>query len=93
MTTNHPQRRIRPRISLRTGGALLRENSGAVADDYTWFAVPLTVSYVGLGSQTHMFEMGDGIVIHNFDNSVSWGAIGSGRGPLRHAGRPFTMST
>jgi hypothetical protein len=45
--------------------------------NYTWFAVPLTASYIGLGSRTHMFEMGGGIVIHDFDNSVSWGVIGS----------------
>jgi hypothetical protein len=47
------------------------------SSNYKWFAVPLTATYLGIGSKTHMFEIGGGIVIHYFDNSVSWGVISS----------------
>lgn len=37
----------------------------------TWLGVPLSVSYVGIGSAKHSFEVGAGITIHHFGGSVN----------------------
>jgi hypothetical protein len=49
----------------------------------SWLAVPLSVSYLGIGSQKHCFEIGGGITIHHFGNSVdTLGVSSSGSATL-----------
>jgi len=37
----------------------------------SWIGIPLSVSYLGLGSQKHCFEIGAGVTIHHFSAGVS----------------------
>jgi hypothetical protein len=37
----------------------------------SWLGVPLSVTYVGIGSAKHSFEIGAGLTIHSFGGSAS----------------------
>ena len=45
----------------------------------SWLSIPLTASYLGIGSKTHIFEVGGGLVFHYFSAGVdTLGAKSSG---------------
>lgn len=64
-------------ISARIGfsyfgvGASTTDGSGATtaSAEFSYWAIPLTVSYLGVGSDTHMLELGGGGAIVNFSGS------------------------
>jgi hypothetical protein len=37
----------------------------------TWIGVPITISYLGIGSKKHMFEIGGGVSIQYFNTTTS----------------------
>ncbi len=64
-------------IALRAGIMYWSVSSSAIAPDgslttasVSWTGIPLSVSYVGIGSKKHSFEIGGGVTIHHFGGSV-----------------------
>ncbi len=71
------ERELIPDLSARIGisylsmGASASSGSGSatVSAEFTYLAVPITASYLGIGSENNMFEVGGGPVIMNFSGS------------------------
>ena len=67
-------REIIPDLSARIGisylslGASASDGSGTTtaSAEFSYLAIPITASYLGLGSQNNIFEVGGGAVIMNF---------------------------
>lgn len=66
-------REIIPDLSARIGLSYLSmgasTSDGSVSAEFSYLAVPITVSYLGLGSENNMFELGGGPVILHFSGS------------------------
>jgi hypothetical protein len=57
-------------LSYLSMGASAESSSGTTASaEFSYLAVPLTVSYLGIGSDTNMLELGGGAVIMNVTGS------------------------
>lgn len=50
-------------------GASAEADAGSASVEFSYLAIPLTASYLGLGSESNMFELGGGGVIMNFSGS------------------------
>jgi hypothetical protein len=69
-------REIIPDLSARIGisylsmGASATDGSGNnTSAEFSYLAIPITASYLGIGSENNMFEVGGGPVIMNFSGS------------------------
>lgn len=64
-------REIVPDLSARIGISYLAmgASAGDASAEFSYLALPITVSYLGLGSENNMFELGGGGVIMNFSGS------------------------
>lgn len=58
-------------LSYLSFGASASDSSGttSASAEFSYWAVPLTVSYLGIGSETNMLELGGGAVIMNVKGS------------------------
>jgi len=57
----------------------IRVGAGYYASGGTsWLGVPITVSYLGIGSKKHMFEIGAGVAIHHFSDGADSLSLNSG---------------
>lgn len=50
-------------------GASAGDGTGAASAEFSYWAVPITVSYLGIGSDSNMLELGGGPVIMNIKGS------------------------
>jgi len=79
-------------MSLRVGFMYFQLRSSSPSSDVassettSWVAIPLSLTYVGIGSSEHSLEVGGGITVHNFGSShAPFGSSRSDAAVLPHA--------